>query len=198
MGGGGANSASLSLVTGTLDLNGSPNQAADAATTRTDGRFSKLRYALSRQQVITSTTSAFASLAGQFANKNLDSSEKFYLGGASGVRAYPASEGGGANGWLADLELRRQLPLGFNIAGFYDHGHVTVNRNNDFAGAPALNAFSLRGAGVSLGWLSAKGANAKLTLARRIDSNPNRTVTGNDQDGTLLKNRVWFTANLPI
>lgn len=79
--GGGANSASVSLVDGRLNLDGSPNQAADASTTQTAGHYDKLHFALSRQQVITDSVSFFGSLSGQATHKNLDSSEKFYLGG---------------------------------------------------------------------------------------------------------------------
>lgn len=198
LGGGGANSASLTLVDGDLNLDGSPNQAADATTTSTAGHYSKLRYAASRQQVLTQELSLFAALSGQWASKNLDSSEKFYLGGANGVRAYPANEGGGAEGQLVNLELRWRLPEGYTLAGFYDYGQLTVNRNNSFAGAPAINSYSLQGAGLSLAWQSGSGLNLKATWARRIGDNPNPTTTGNDQDGSFIRDRLWLTASLPF
>ena len=94
LGGGGTTTASLTLVQGKTDLDGSPNQAAVAATTQVGGRFTKLRYAGSREQVLTDVLSLSGALSGQIASKNLDSAEKFYLGGASGVRAYPNIEGG--------------------------------------------------------------------------------------------------------
>jgi hemolysin activation/secretion protein len=196
LGGGGASSASLTLVEGNLDLAGSPNQAADASTIRSAGHFTKLRYAASRQQVITADLSAFAALSGQWAGKNLDSSEEFYLGGATGVRAYPTSEGGGASGDLLNLELRWRLPQGFSLTGFYDYGHVTVNHDNGFTGAPALNSYSLKGAGLSLAWQAGNGPSLKATWAHRLGDNPNPTATGNDQDGSLLKNRFWLVATL--
>jgi hemolysin activation/secretion protein/outer membrane protein OmpA-like peptidoglycan-associated protein len=195
--GGGADSASLSLVDGTLNLNGSPNQAADAATTQTDGHYTKLRYAASRQQVVTETVSFYASFTGQFSNRNLDSSEKFYLGG-SGVRAYPASEGGGAIGKELNLELRWRLPQSFTFTGFYDNGYVTVNPNNNYTGASAVNEYGLKGVGMSLAWQSSKGFNLKGTYARRIGDNPNPTAAGNDQDGTLVRDRFWLVATLPL
>ena len=198
VGGGGANSASLSLVGGKIDLDGSPNQADDAASSQTDGSYSKLRYALSRQQVLTKELYFFASLAGQWANKNLDSSEKFYLGGASGVRAYPSNEGIGTQGRLVNLELRWKLPQGFALTGFYDWGQVTVNRNNDFSGAPAFNDYALKGAGLALAWQSGNGSSLRATWARRIGDNPNPTASGSDQDGTLLKNTFWLSAGLPF
>jgi len=198
VGGGGANSASLSFVEGRANLDGSPNQAADAATTSVAGHYGKLRYAASRQQSVTDSVSLFAALSGQSASKNLDSSEKFYLGGAYGVRAYPANEGGGSEGRLLNLELRWRLPAGFNLAGFYDYGQVTVNRNNGFTGAAALNDYSLKGAGLALAWQSARGPSLRAVWAHRIGSNPNATASGNDQDGSLIRNRVWVTASLPF
>lgn len=196
--GGGLNTMGLSWVTGRVNLNGSPNQQADAATTRTDGQFNKLRFSASRLQTLTDSVAAYLSIAGQMAGKNLDSGEKFYLGGANGVRAYPASEGGGADGQMFNAELRTRLPHNFSLTGFYDWGQVTVNRNNNFAGAPALNNYSLQGFGVSAGWLSDFGLSLKTTWARRIGVNPNPTLTGTDQDGTLIKNRFWFLASLPL
>ncbi len=196
--GGGASGASLTLTSGQLDLSGSPNQAADAASTQTDGSYSKLRYSASRQQIITEDLSLFAAVSGQRASKNLDSSEKFYLGGANGVRAYPSSEAGGAAADLVNLELRWRLSAGLNLSGFYDYGRVTVNVNNSFTGAPALNDYSVKGAGLALAWQGNSGLTLKATWAKRIGENPNPTAAGNDQDGSLINNRLWLTASLPF
>jgi hemolysin activation/secretion protein len=187
LGGGGANSASLALVSGRVAL-GNLDAGENAAL---GGSFSKLRYSLSRQQVITDSVAFYAALSGQDANsKNLDSSEKFYLGGSGGVRAYPTSEGGGSSGNLLNLELRGRLPQGFVLTGFYDHGHVS---NYD-----GSQSYSLKGAGASLSWQAEFGLNLKATWAQRIGTNPNPTATGNDQDGSLHKNRFWLTASQPF
>ena len=177
-GGGGANSGSLTMVTG--------RRAIDIGVTGQD--FVKLRYSLSRQQALTDELALFAAISGQSSKDALDSSEKFYLGGASGVRAYPGSEGGGSGGALATLELRWKLPVGIVLTGFYDNGHM---RNND-----GSKNYGLKGGGVSLGWQAGFGLNLKATLAHRIGDNPNPTATGRDQDGSLDKNRLWLTASL--
>jgi len=196
--GGGANSASVSLANGRLNLDGSPNQAADATTVQTAGYYAKLRFAASRQQVITESVTFFGALSGQAASKNLDSSEKFYLGGSGGVRAYPSSEGGGSEGKLLDLELRWRLPKGYNLTGFYDYGHITINPNNNFTGASALNGYSLKGVGLSLAWQSGNSPSLKATYSHRLGDNSNPTASGNDQDGSLVKNRFWLTASFPF
>jgi hemolysin activation/secretion protein len=197
-GGGGNNNASLAVVRGSVDLEGSPNQLVDSLTARTDGQFTKLRYYASRQQVITEALALFASVAGQSANKNLDSAEKFYLGGAYGVRAYPSNEGAGNSGQLVTLELRGRLPGSLTLSGFYDWGRIRLNHDNGFWGAPARNSYSLKGAGVSAGWLSSTSLGLKATWARRIGANPSPSSNGSDQDGTLHRNRIWLQASLPF
>jgi hemolysin activation/secretion protein len=196
--GGGANSASVTLVQGNANLAGSPNEGADYATTRVAGSFQKVRIAASRQQMITDRFSVYGSLAGQYASKNLDSSEKFYLGGADGVRAYPASEAGGAEGVLMDLEARERLPWNFSATGFLDWGSVRVNKNNNIAGAARPNTEELKGVGASIGWIANFGLGLKATYSHRIGSNPNPTVTGDDQDGSHIETRVWLQATMPF
>ena len=194
--GGGSNSASATLTQGKVNLDGSPSEAADALTTRIAGSYRKLNFSIARQQAVTRHLSAYASLSGQMASKNLDSSEKFYLGGSSGVRAYPTNEGGGSQGLLASLEARVRLPASFNATGFVDWGSVRINKDNDFAGAAALNQDSLKGAGFSVGWKSAFGLSLQLAVAHRIGSNPIPASTGKDQDGSLDKNRYWLQGSL--
>jgi len=200
LGGGGANAFSLFVTDGRINLDGSPTEATDASTSKTAGGYSKVRYAMSRQQQIDAGTSLYVALNGQWANKNLDSSEKFYLGGSSGVRAYPSSEGGGTLGHMLNVELRWQLPEGFNLVGFYDFGAITQNTINDFAGASAMNSYGLQGLGVSLAWRPGIGLNLQASYARRIGENPNAITTevnqGADQDGTFNRDRLWITASL--
>jgi hemolysin activation/secretion protein len=196
LGGGGANSFSLSMSGGSLNLTGSPTQSGDASTTQTEGGFRKLRYSLARQQQLSANWSLYGTLSGQWSDKNLDSSEKFYLGGNTGVRAYPSNEGGGAWGQLAALELRSQLGNGYTFTAFYDWGQVTINPNNDYTGASALNTFALRGGGLALGWQNTTGLSLKAVVSQRVGTNPNPTTAGLDQDGTLQLNRFWLTASL--
>jgi hemolysin activation/secretion protein len=196
--GGGANNASLTVEEGNADLGGSPNEAADGATTDTNGGYRKLHVSASRQQTITEQFSLYAALSGQLTNKNIDSSEKFYLGGSSGVRAYPANEGGGAQGVMLNLEARERLPANFNVIGFFDLGSVQVNKDNDIAGAARPNSDTLKGVGFSVGWTAHMGLALTASFARRIGHNPDPTVTGTDQDGSLDLNRVWLQASVPF
>lgn len=196
--GGGANVLGLTLTAGDLNLGRSPSQAQDAATVRTAGSFVKLRYFLSRQQAITPDLALYLSWSGQRAGKNLDSSQKFYLGGADGVRAYPFLEGGGAEGDLINIELRKRLMENVTVAGFYDRGRVRHNVDNNFSGAPLLNHYSLEGVGAFVSWSGPANINVKATYAHRLGRNPSPTAFGTDQDGSLTTDRIWVSAILPL
>ena len=198
-GGGGVSNLALDLGFGYLDLGGSPNQASDASGPQTAGAFNRLNFQLNRLQTLSPTLSFNAALSGQWADKNLDSSERLYLGGADGVRAFPTNEAGGASGHLLHLELRWSPQARFTLTAFGDYGQVTVNRNNAFAGAATPNTYSLDGAGLSAAWQGAGGPvrpSVKATWSRRLNSNPAAIANGHDQDGSLDHDRLWIVANL--
>ncbi|MDZ4263454.1 MAG: ShlB/FhaC/HecB family hemolysin secretion/activation protein, partial [Pseudomonadota bacterium] len=105
-----------------------------------------------------------------------------------------SNEGGGSAGRLVNMELSWRLPQNFALTGFYDWGQIHVNQDNYANNSP--NRFLLKGAGLALAWEASFGLNLNATWARRIGDNPNSTTTGNDQDGTLVKNRWWLTSSL--
>src|SRR5204862_3264323 len=107
-----------------------------------------------RLQKITDNTSLLLSLNGQMASKNMASAEKFSLGGAGGVRAYPTGEGLGDTGWIFTAEGRYLVP-GWKVAGgdvtlsgFWDQGWVRINENNPASNAAVQNNRRLSGYGV--------------------------------------------------
>jgi hemolysin activation/secretion protein len=126
-------------------------------------------------------------LSGQKANKNLGSSEKYSLGGASGVRAYPQGEGNGDEGWLANLELRHSWTSQLQGLVFYDLGSVSVN-HRPFAATPNLR--DIAGAGLGLnaqfGSVQLKAAVAWRTQGGPAQSEP-ATINGNP--------RLWIQAS---
>ncbi|MBV9191772.1 MAG: ShlB/FhaC/HecB family hemolysin secretion/activation protein, partial [Betaproteobacteria bacterium] len=106
-GGGGLSYFTLGVSVGQLNLDGyAPDRAIDDATAQANGSYKKVAYSYTRLQRLGESFSLYAGLSGQFASKNLDSSEKFALGGPTGVRAYPTGEAVGDEGLLANLELR--------------------------------------------------------------------------------------------
>lgn len=187
--GGGVINARLTWITGQVHQ-GSLNAAENSALA---GHFDKLRYSASRLQVLTPTLSLYGAVSGQYADQDLDSSERFYLGGPAGVRAYPVNEGSGSRGELANFELRWRLPKHITLTGFYDWGQVSSK--NQSIGGPS---YELKGYGLALGWLAPGGISLNAIWARRDGHNPNPTATGKDQDGSLDKNRFWLSLNVPF
>jgi len=191
--------AGINLVAGKVNLNGSANQADDLAGAHTSGNFAKLRWSLSRHQFLTDSLMLSLAGSGQFADSNLDASEKFYLGGINGVRAYPTSEGGGSEGYLGQVELRGYLPSNFIASAFMDYGHVKQNENNFKANGRLINeinSYNLKGYGISLAWQGPYRTNVKATYAHRIGKNPNPTASGSDQDGSKNYDVIWLNGGI--
>lgn len=147
--GGGINSFALAWTQGSLNIDGDLNQLIDDLTAGTQGRFHKLNPSLVRLQRLTDRFSLYGQLQGQWADGNLDSSEKFILGGAYGVRAYPQGEAAGDQGWLANLELRYALTNAWQLNTFVDHGEARLNKDTWASGE---NHRSLSAAGVGVRW----------------------------------------------
>ena len=153
------------------------NVALTSGDKSTDSRYTKLNVNLSRLQSLSADLSLYAAASSQLTNRNLDSSEKIYLGGPIGVRAYPASEAGGSEGHTLTLELRQRLSNNLTLSGFYDYGWIKVNRNNNVVSPAAPNDYALQGYGVSLTWQATPTIDMKATLSQRIDSNPAASTT---------------------
>jgi hypothetical protein len=85
----------------------------------------------------------------------------------------------------------RSVPV--DLAGI---AKVRENVDDDFPGAATPNSYNLKGHGLSLAWLAHSRLNLTATWAHRNGSNPNPTTTGKDQDGSLDKNRWWFSASV--
>lgn len=149
--GGGLSRAALTWSSGRLDLDDPASRALDAVTTRSAGHFDKFSLSLARLQRLAGPFSLYGQFEGQWARDNLDSSEKFVLGGAYGVRAYPQGEAAGDQGWLAKLELRYALAPAWQLSAFTDHGAVRINRDPWAAGR---NERRLSGAGLAVEWTS--------------------------------------------
>ena len=147
--GGGVNSFGLSWSQGSLNIDGALNELIDNMTAKTQGRFHKINPSVVRLQRLTDRFSLYGQVQGQWADGNLDSSEKISLGGIYGVRAYPQGEASGDQGWLANLELRYALTDAWQLSTFLDHGQVRRDKHTWSSGS---NHRSLSGAGVGARW----------------------------------------------
>ena len=173
LGGGGINNFDVSVILGKLRIESLTALAIDAASAQTNGSFSRVAYGLNRLQRVTDTTQLLLSVNGQQASKNLDSSEKFSLGGPTGVRAFPTGEAIGDEGLKGTMELRHTFSANWQVSAFYDFGAVRINKTP--FGPSASNSKNLAGAGfgvnanfdkvqvkAALAWRTTGGAPASL------------------------------------
>jgi hemolysin activation/secretion protein len=181
------------LSSGKVDMTGSPNQAADLSGEQTGGNFSKLRFTGTILQPLSGINSIYGGLTIQRANKNLDGSEKIYLGGPMGVRAYGVGEGMGSDGELATFEFRQKLSAGTTLSEFYDWGHVRPWHNGSATGAPAVNTAILQGYGLSLSSKFDSGITLKGTWAHRLGNDVNSAAMPLGHDGQYDRNRFWMS-----
>ena len=168
LGGGGLSNWSLNAVAGSLRLD-PLTRAIDAATLDTEGSYSKGLAQISRTQRLTDDWNLYGQIGGQVAQKNLDSSEKYSLGGSAAVRAYPQGEAPVDDGWLGTLELRYSPAPNWQASVFNDAAqgrlqHAPVNS--------ASNQRRLSGAGLGLSYAEAGGLVVQATLAWRTGDMP--------------------------
>ncbi len=154
------------------------------------GVYGKAALTASRVTPLRPDTDLLVSLAGQWAAKNLDSSEKFSLGGPTAIRAYPVNEASGDEGALLSAELRHAPLEDVLVAAFFDAG-VTVQSVRSWSGAARRNTYPLQGTGASASWSLTRSVQLKVTLAQRIGPNPGADAAGHDSDGRHERTRLW-------
>jgi hemolysin activation/secretion protein len=168
--GGGINSFSLGYTYGSLD-----NPTAVVGTPQ--GLFRRLNPFYSRLQALgQSGWLMFLRYAGQLTPDRLDSSEKFSLGGPTGVRAFPVGEGPADQAHLLSAELRYAFPsreggLPGSLVGalFMDWARGRLDKDPSASNSVAdRNTRILSGFGVGLNWATAYSWSAQASLAWRV------------------------------
>jgi len=204
LGAGGLMEGRIALTLGHANLAGNPeDEAADAVSSRTAGNYAKLTLNLSRLQTLDQNWSVYTGMSAQLANENLDSSEKFLLGGPTGVRGYPVGEAAGDEGWLGTLELRRYVNVGLpsvkvQALGFVDAGQIRLH-HQPWAGstlnADNTNSYWLTSAGVGVNVWSGRW-NVHGAVARTIGRNPGSSLSGANVDGLATSWRAWVQVGM--
>jgi hemolysin activation/secretion protein len=162
---------------------------SDALTANTAGGFTKWTVNLSRIQELALGHSLYVNITGQWANTNLDSSEKMIAGGPYSVRAYDMGALSGDSGFSEIIELRHDMRKYFlgqwQAVLFADSAHVTINHT---PWAPGTNAATLSGAGVGLNWMGPHQLSARGFVAKPIGAIPDVVTNA----GSV---RAWFVMN---
>ncbi|EGX5147485.1 ShlB/FhaC/HecB family hemolysin secretion/activation protein [Salmonella enterica] len=173
-----------------------------AAAAGNDGQFVRFNYRLNHDQRVWGPLSLFVNLNGQMSDHNLDTSQKFLMGGPTAVRAYDIGDGAVDEGVVGTVEIRSRWDISalgwmgavpqLTVAAFYDQGYGQQYRHNAssvMAGDRLANDNNLNLAGAGLYTTVADAGDYALTLtwARR---------TGNADPNAVHddRNRFWVSA----
>ncbi|WP_454674404.1 ShlB/FhaC/HecB family hemolysin secretion/activation protein [Achromobacter pestifer] len=182
--GGGRTAVHLSYGLGSLRLQDAYSRQRDRLYNRSAGTFGKTNITLLRLQNLPGPFMVYAQFNAQLASKNLDSSEKFSLGGPFGVRAFPNGAASGDEGWQGSLDLRYLPAPGWQFAAFVDKGAVRLNKRPWIGGR---NSQQLSAMGASL-IQTGKSHQITLTAAWPLEQN------NYQQEGPKREPRLWFQA----
>ena len=177
------------VTTGRLEPD-SEHARMQTSRNQTQGRYTKGELSVTAVQRLGNRADVLVKASGQLASHNLDGSERMYLGGASGVRAYPQGEGSGDEGIMATIEPRFYTKVpGLVFSTYFDIGHIMYyNDGSSYStpeGRPA-SSMTLKGYGVALSYTKPNDWFARLDYARRIGSDPNLS------EKAKAKGRLWF------
>lgn len=159
---GGLNVGVLNLVLGRLKVD---------ATNR--GSYAKTAFQLGRTQWLSDTWNLRGHLSGQLARKDLPSPEKFSLGGAQAVRAYPQGEAPTDDGWLVTLELGVAFAPQWQAVLFRDEAQ---GKAEHALGSASGNERRLCGHGLGLNFSGVRGLSLQMSVAWRCAAAPTAEV----------------------
>jgi hemolysin activation/secretion protein len=198
--GGGVNTYEINLVSGNVKYpDGRPGGLDDAPS------FTKVTFGYSRlQDVVTGKLLAYLALNGQYAMKNMDTTEQFRLGGPDGVRAYATGEGTGDSGAVMNLELRFLPPeawLGrvareMVASVFFDAGYVRYRKvpapvTATTAATALKNTDVFTGAGIGLAWVRPNQYALRVSLSKPIAGTPRSDTQVRDPRLYLLATKFF-------
>lgn len=170
-------------------------------TPKASGHFFKFGFVVSRDQTVgylahdSQRVSLYGALQGQWSNTNLDSVEKFTLGGPGGVRGYPVGEAVGDEGAIATLELRDSFEVpalggdNLTLSLFRDNGWLTLNHSS-WAGYQGVRQRRLGSTGLGADLLRRNRYDLKLMWAVRDPGGEPDTATRDH------RNWLWFQAQI--
>ncbi|WOJ96963.1 ShlB/FhaC/HecB family hemolysin secretion/activation protein [Congregibacter brevis] len=196
---------SLGVTAGSVDIQGGEAfKAFDEANVGTDGSFTRVNFQVSRLQHVGGNWSTNVSLSGQWASANLDSSQKFFIGGPFSVPGYPTGEASGDHGANLHTDLRRDfyaLPWGgaFQASVFYTAGWAQLFDQTweGWEGDNPLikNDIVLQSWGLSATQTWESGLILRGSIGRQLGDNDARNPnTGEATDGSDSDYRAWIQA----
>ena len=137
--------------------------------------FTVYNYHLSHEQILPKSFAFNIGINGQFADKNLESSQKMLLGGLSGVRGHQAGAASVDEGHLIQTEFKHYLPV-FSQSVlvsslFYDYGLGKYYKNSQSLAQSVKNSVKLQSVGAGLSFSDAGSYAINVSVAKPLDNN---------------------------
>lgn len=153
---GGVTSGGVSVTYGGLAYDNAESEIAQASGPGVAGNFWVSQLQLAQRQPLPKGFVFHAAFSGQIASRNLDGTQKFYLGGPFGVMSYPVGAAGGDDGLLLRLRLSHALPIpekyGDLRADLLGQTGTVWKNHTPFNGVTGPNQETLSGLGVGLNY----------------------------------------------
>jgi hemolysin activation/secretion protein len=198
---------SASVTLGDLNLKDKAFKATDNLLYQTLGSFTKVNFSLSRLQNIVGAFSSKISIDGQWANKNLDSSEKYFLGGPYSLGGYPVGTVSGDNAAVFYADLRYDfynMPWGgdFQLSTYYTYGWTQIFKDTnallqtypDFAQYSKDNEVKLQSVGIGLSQTWSSTTVLRVMVGKQVGDNVLRQYfdpKDKDYDHSDSDYRAW-------
>jgi hemolysin activation/secretion protein len=167
----------VTFFAGSMNLNrNAADQADDATKSNVAGAYQKiemnggLSHVLDNDRTLTGAIRWRAQAAG----KNLDTYNRFSLGGINGMRAYTSLDGVGDQGAQMSFDITHQVVPDVYGSLFYDIG-VVKNSHTPLSGATDTGYYTLQGAGWQVGG-KIEDVNWSLSMAHAIGKTPGAGV----------------------
>ena len=197
----------VSMTFGDVKLENKVHAELDALIVNTAGTYTKLNFSLSRLQNLVGDLSSKISVDGQWASGNLDTSEKYFLGGPYSMPGYPVGQVAGDNAAILYADLRYdfyKMPWGgdFQLKAFYSHGWVELLKDPDaytnyYSLDKKYNEMTLQTIGLGFSQTWTNSVVIRGMVGKQIGDNEYREIPENNKlDYDLSDNdyRAWVEA----
>lgn len=166
---------SLSTLFGNLANQTNETKHNAAEDFQSKSHFTVYNYRLSHEQILPKSFAFNIGINGQFADKNLESSQKMLLGGLSGVRGHQAGAASVDEGHVIQTEFKHYLPV-FSQSVlvsslFYDNGFGKSYKHSQFLAKGVKNSVKLQSVGAGLSFSDAGSYAINASIAKPLDNN---------------------------
>ena len=197
----------VSLTVGDVKLKNQAHADLDAQTSNTAGNYTKLNFSFSRLQNLVGDLSTKISVDGQWASKNLDTSEKYFLGGPYSMAGYPVGQIAGDNAALFYADLRYDfynMPWkgDFQLKAFYSYGWAKLLKDPDayiayYSLDKDANEMTVQTLGLGLSQTWSDSVVIRAMVGKQVGDNEYREINvnnGKDYDLSDKDYRAWVEA----